>query len=392
MFDYSHVKDLSNRNRIIATEAIGLKPNISAISAKLKGVVGVMGEWVSERVKPQPSMALINYGYSLRDINKIAYSDVSGTVISMPRGLRSNMPVYVSELIPMVEYCETLERDILRPFSVWVSLRKAAPLSLKDSTNITELKNYKQVSVDGFRQKISELIDPAQRTDKVQMSRLYPSLGSLEDSWKASNSLIARYMNTKPKNIIKLTEDISKNILFIVKQLEEMGEAEKLAPTSVAIMANLCYAMAAGVEFYGFVGQLLRELSVVANNNNVELKKVIESAAKERTKLKMATESFVKPPKTGIEIGGIWYDYRSLSEIAGDSGTDLYDIKDVSWIFEYVDRSTVEDIAPTDDAHIIAVSLGGTMYPLTGLPYLKASEIAGVSTVKIARIAAEDLK
>lgn len=392
MFDYSHVKDLSNRNIMIATEAISLKPNISAISAKLKGVVGVMGEWVSERVKPQPSMAMINYGYSLRDINKITYSDVSTTPISMPRGLRSNMPVYVASLVPMVEFCETLERDVLRPFSIWVSIRKAAPLSLKDSTNITELKGYKQVNVDGFRQKINELIDPSARVDKVPMSRLYPSLGSLEDTWKASNSLITRYMNTKPKNIIKLTEEISKNILFIVNQLEEMGEAEKLAPASVAIMANLCYSMAAGVEFYGMVGQLLRELSVVCNNNNVELKKVIESAAKERSKLKMATESFVKPPKQGIEIGGIWYDYASLSEVAKESGSDLYGIEDVSWIFEYVDRDTIEDIEATNDGLIIAVSLGGTMYPLTGLPYLKAAEKAGLSSVNIARIAAEDLK
>lgn len=375
MNDYSHVNDLSIRNRMIATEAMALKPNISAIAAKISGVAAVMGDWVNSKVKPQASVALVAYGHNLRDISKIQYTDISSTTISVPRGLRTNLPVYIASLVPMVEFCENLERDYLKPFSIWVALRKVSPLSLKESVTIRDLKGFKPADLDSFRQKITELLDPSARADRGPMSRTYPSLGSMEDCWKGANQLITRYMSTRPKSVIAVTEETAANIMAIVKKLEEQGEIEKVDAQTVAILSNICYNLAGAVEFYGVVGVILRELSVVCNNNNAELKKVINDAAKARLKQGMATESFVKAGVQGFEVNGAWFDYPTLEHIAyKECEEEMVSIHSLTWVFETVTRDSIDDLEITDKDSVIAIELDGELYPLMGLEYLKACE------------------
>lgn len=380
MSEYSHVNELAVQNRVIAMEAISLKPNIKAIQSRLVGITNIFGDWVKNKVAVQPNMGLVIYSNTLKDIQKIQYVDISQEYITAPRGVRVGIPEYVASLIPMLEFAETLERDLLKPFSIWVSLRKAAPASLKDSTNVSELKKFKQVNLDKFKSTLNDMIDQSSRTTELPVGKLYPSLSSLEETWRAVNAMIVRYLNTKPASIVKMTESIADNISELVEQLEKNDDAEKVAPTTVAVLSAICFNMATAVEFYGVLGTLIKELSVVCNNNNVELKTAIKMAAKKRAN--MVTESLVPTCVPGFTFGDKWVTETDLLRLARHESSQRMPIEDVSWIFEYVDPEIVDDQSyDLDEHYCIAAEFNGSIYPLMGLEYLKAVQSAGLPVV-----------
>lgn len=393
MKDYQseEVNSLDLKHRMIVTESFNLTANIGSIKAKLGAVAKTMSSYIEDKVRPQSAMSLVNYSVALQDLQKVRYTDVAGTKITVPRGLKVPMHQYVESMEEMVIFSEVLMVDVLMPFNTWLALRVAAPESLADAATVTDLKKFKDHNIDKFKTSLAKSVDPMARVDVLPLNKVYPALGELQPSWNDLNTLISRYINTNPTKVVKLVQDISSKVNRLIDLIDERGDEIKLNQQTITILSGMCWKMAEEVEFYGVLGTLLREASVASNHQAQEIKVAIKSAvALNKANKVTVTESFVEPVEPGFELHGKWFAESDLRSMAWSHEVRDVNIDQLAWALEFTgtpSRNTGFD----PNEHVVAVEWDDKLYPLLGLDLLATVKVSGDQRVSCVVLDRSDL-
>lgn len=391
----SEIDTLSIKHKLIVAEAFSLTDNIAAVKGKL-GVMGkTLSDFVRDRVTPQSAISLINYSVALRDLPKVKYTDLMNTNINCPRGLKVMMPDYVAGLVPMLEFAEGVQKHVLEPFSVWLSLRIAAPESLKDNTTVQELKRFKDVDIEPFRAALGDMVDPTARVETMILGNQYPNLNSIQGTWKDANALIARYLDTRPAKVIKLVDEIATKVMRLVDIIEKDAESpdtRSLSGSTATTLSSLVYRLAVAIDFYGILGTQLTELSVACNYQAEKIKAGVKAAIKANGVIK--TESFVNDTEGGIMLRGQWFSESDLRYLGKTDRQDVA-VSEMAWVFDHIPQhgDNTEE-APADywaDAFVTAIRWNGQLYPVMNLELLSMAHQAGQPFVLTHIIEPDDL-
>lgn len=388
------MNEVIKQHQMIVAEALnfGMVGGITgSVNAKLKGIAGAIGEWARGRIRPEVKIPLISYNVLIKDLAGARYSDVSGTKITVPRGLKDSLNGYAEALFDALVKVENIEEEVLKPFSVWLSLRIASPDTLASAATVTDLKNFKEQDIEGTRAFLAKFVDPTGRVDTLPLQDVYGSIGVIKPTWDNANSLVTRYLETNPTRIVKLVKEIADKIDRVI-DLIDSGKDEgsaKLSAQSAVIMSGICMNMSMAIDLYGNLGILIRELIVACDHQIKELKRPLEDSAR----LSMAKESFVAAHEPVFLFSGIKIPHKFVYDQLGWKSPEDIDISELDWVFEHIQRDPLVGDGQRDwmETKVGAIRIGGRLYPVSGLNLLASAQSGNQGTVECLIITTEEI-
>lgn len=388
------MNEIALKHQMIMTEAMthGMVGSVaSSVTAKVKGIAGAMGDWARGKIRPEVKIPLVAYNVVVKDLAGSRFSDVSTTKLTVPRGLKGPLMSYTESLFDALVKVENIEEEVLKPFSIWLSLRIASPDTLASSATVTDLKNFKEQDIEGTRIALAKFVDPTGRVDQVQMDAAYSNLSQIKPTWDNANALATRYLETNPQRIVKMTQEIAGKIDRVIEKLED-GTDEgnvKLSANTATILSGICANLSQAIDLYGQIGILVRELVVACNHQVNELKKPLA----ESRKVSMKTESMVSVGTPELVLGGVRIPFTFIYDHLKWQPTQDLDIKELSWIFDVLEADPLlgGEEREWDGEQVGAIRIGSRLYPVSNLDFLAASVHADATKVSVVEATTEDL-
>lgn len=379
------MQEILNKHRMIMTEALNIGMvggAVGSIRAKLKGIASVVGDWARGRIRPEAKIPLVAYNAVVKDLAGARFSDVATTKVTVPRGLKGGLAEYSESLFDALVKIENLEEEVLKPFSIWLSLRIASPETLASAATITDLKNFKEQDVEGARGHLSKFVDPTGRVDALPVQQVYQSLSGVKPVWDNANALATRYLETNPTRIVKQVQEIADKINRVIVILENGKDTAEpnLSAQTATILSGITLNMSQAVDLYGNLGILIRELAVACQHQVYELKKPLEDSRK----LSMAKESFVEMGQQTLLLGGINIPFSFIADdLEYMASSQELPVKDLAWIFEHVPFQPLIGDSTDSWTSVGAIRLGEHLYPVTNLQLLGAAHASGQTLVPV---------
>lgn len=388
------MNEVAHLHRMIVAEALGtgmVGGVVGSVTTKLRGVANSIGDWARNKVRPEIKIPLVTYNVLIKDMAVARYSDISTVKITTPRGLKGPLNVYAEALFDSLVKVENIEEEVLKPFSIWLSLRIAAPDSLSSAATVTDLKNFKEQDIEGVREALGKLVDPTGRVDALPLQQVYESIGVIKPTWDNANALATRYLETNPQRIVKMVGEISGKIDRLIEIIEagkDEGSA-KLSAQTATILSGITMNMAMAVDLYGQLGILIRELVVACDHQVKELRKPLQDSAKTT----MVKESLVVDHEPAFVFGGIKIPHQFVYDQLAWKEPTVVDISELDWIFDHVpcDPMVGEGERSWQDSKIGAIRIGTCLYPVHGLDMLAAMRTSAAPAVECLVMSVEDV-
>jgi len=388
------MNEIELKHQMIVQEALGhgMTGSITgSVTAKLKGIAGAIGDWARGKIRPEVKIPLVAYNGVLKDLAGSRYSDISSNKLSVPRGLKGPLMAYTESLFDGLVKVENIEEEVLKPFSIWLSLRIASPDTLASAATLTDLKNFKEQDIEGTRAALAKFVDPTGRVDHLPMSSIYENLSQVKPTWDNANALATRYLETNPQRIVKMTIEIADKIDRIITKIEDGSDEgnAKLSANTAVILSGICANMSQAIDLYGQIGILVRELVVACDHQVGELKKPLA----ESRKIAMKTESMVVVTEPELVLGGVHIPHTFVYDTLKWQAEQDVDINEVAWVFEVLDRDPLLGNEERDWAGDLvgAIRMGGRLYPVMNLDVLAANVQSGATTIRLVEATTEQL-
>lgn len=371
------------KSNMIAMEALQMGLPITLGSPtflKVKGIAKAIAGWAREKVRPDMRVSMVSYAKIRKDMEKANVADLTGVKVTVPRGLKTYLNVYVEDLFDSFLLVENINNELLAPFSMWLSMMLASPQSLADASAVNDLKNYKEIPVDKVRTLLAKFVDPTSRRDTMEFKEVYPSLTVMKMTWDNINAMTTRYLETNPTRILKTVQEIAGKVDRLIHVVEENDGS--LSGPSATIMAKLVAQMAEAVDMYGQIGVLVRELAVVGTRNVGELEKAIVGSSKKVSKMAMESLSFDNPM---LEFEGRKVDFETLKRIIYRFGEErLIPIEQFDWVIEegVIEAAASGALNDYDERTVYAVFIGDTLLPVDNLEVIAMAAAAGHRSVQ----------
>lgn len=372
------------KSEVIAMESLvaGLPVSLGTPTfLKVKGIAKAIAGWAREKVRPELRIAVVSYAKIRKDMEQSNMNDLAGVKVTVPRGLKTYLNVYVEELFDSFLMVENINNELLSPFSTWLSMMLASPRSLSESTAVNDLKGYKEIPVDKVRDNLSKFVDPTSRRDQIEVKDVYPSLTVMKISWDNINALTTRYLETNPTKIIKTVQDIAGKIDRLIQVVEE--NEGSFSGQAATIMAKLVAQMATAVDMYGQIGVLVREVAVAGSRHVGELEKSFKTGATRARSMALESLDLENPM---ISVAGRQVDFDSLKRIIWRYGNSTtLDIDQVDWMVEeglavaYTEGD--EQSLDYESRALYAVRIGDELLPVDNLNAVGMAVAAGHQSV-----------
>jgi hypothetical protein len=389
------MRDLELKHQMIITDALGIGmvgDVVSSVHAKLRGVANIIGDWSNNRIRPDAKIPLVAYNSVIKDLAGARFSDISQVKITTPRGLKGGLADYSESLFDALLKVENIENEVLKPFSIWLSLRIASPDTLASAAGVTDLKHFKEQDIEGTRAALSKFVDPTGRVDSLPLQAVYPNLSAIKPTWDNANSLATRYLETNPSKIVKQVREISEKVGRVIDIIEKGTDEStpKLSAQTATILSGICLNMSQAVDLYGQMGILIRELVVACDHQVGELKKPLAESRK------MATESFVQTSEQHFTFGGVKIPYSFVKDKLNWPDHEVVPLSDLDWVFEHLQRDPLVGTDDTDEYSyskdaVGAVRIGEHLYPITNLNLLAAAQGSDSDTIACSILTVEAL-
>lgn len=386
------MNNIQHTHKMIAMEAlqVGLPIKLgSPTFLKVKGIAKAISQWAQDKVRPELRIMPVTYNKVKGDLENSSYSDLSGTRITVPRGLKGHLNAYTETLFETFLLVENINKDLLNPFSIWLSLKLTSPGSLADASAVRDLKGYVEVPVTKAQSMLGGFVDPNSRREQADLQTVYPSITIMKTTWDNINALATRYLETNPTKVLKSVNEIAEKIDRLIKVIEAMPEDQaKLSAQSAVVLSGICAQMAEAVDLYGIVGTLVRELSVVGMRNVEEVQPVAKTSGKRRKD--MAMESLDLGAGVMLSFDGHAVDYDSLIQTIDRKGTApvRLPIADFEWVIEEnLTEAVVDgDMGAWENQMVYAIQFDGFMYPVANLNVIGLAAAAGHDSIEVVYI------
>ena len=389
------MNEIELKHQMIVAEALGhgmVGGIASSVTAKLKGIAGAVGDWARGKVRPEVKIPLVAYNNVLKDLAGSRFSDINAVKITTPRGLKGPLMPYTESLFDALVKVENIEEEVLKPFSIWLSLRIASPDTLTSATTVTDLKNFKEQDIEGTRAALGKFVDPTGRVDELPVQKVYDNLSSIKPTWDNANSLATRYLETNPTKIVKMVQEIAGKIDRVIDYLESGRDegSPKLSAQTATILSGICMNMSMAIDLYGQIGILIRELVVACDRQVQELRKPLA----ESRKVSMKTESLVSVSEGSFHFGGIDIPHKVVyDQLKWNASTEEVPLSDLTWVFEYLHRDPLVggEIRDWGTDTVGAVRIGERLYPINNMDLLAAEHSAGSECISVAILTVEQI-
>lgn len=386
------MNNIRNTHKMIAMEAlqVGLPIKLgSPTFLKVKGIAKAISQWAQDKVRPELRITPVTYNKVKVDLENSSYSDLSGTRITVPRGLKGHLNAYTETLFETFLLVENINKDLLNPFSIWLSLKLTSPGSLADASAVRDLKGYAEIPVSKAQSMLSGFVDPNSRREQAELQNVYPSITIMKTTWDNINALATRYLETNPTKVLKSVNEIADKIDRLIKVIEAMPEDQaKLSAQSAVVLSGICAQMAEAVDLYGIIGVLVRELSVVGMRNVEEVQPVAKTSGKRRKD--MAMESLDLGAGVMLSFDGHPVDYDSLISLIDRKGSapERLPIADFEWVIEEnIAEAVVEgDMSSWANQMVYAIKFEGFFHPVANLNVIALASAAGHDSIEVVYI------
>lgn len=379
------MKNIQHAHNMIALEAlqVGLPITLgSPTFIKVKGIARAISQWAGEKVRPELRVLPVIYSGIVKDLEQSNFNDLSSINITVPRGLKGDLNAYIEGVFDSFMIVENLSKDVLIPFSTWLSLRLVSPGSLNDVSSVKDLKNYTEVPVSKAQAILSQFVDPNSRVEKLPMGKVYPSISMMKVSWDNINALVTRYLETNPAKILKQVNEISGKIDRLINLIEDMPEDQvKLSAQATTVLSGICAQMAQAVDLYGQIGVLARELAVCGTRQTDELKTPAKTS---RVKgLNMALESLDLGGGLTLSFDGHVVDYENLLNIIDREPQQRVPMEHLNWVIEDgLTEAVVEsNMSGWDNKTVYIVKIDDCYFPVANMNVISAAAAAGHQSV-----------
>lgn len=391
------MNQIQTTHNMIAMEAlqVGLPIKLgSPTFLKVKGIAKAISQWANDKIRPELRIIPVTYNKVKTDLENSSYSDLSGTRITVPRGLKGYLNDYTETLFETFLVVENLQKDVLIPFSTWLSLKLVSPGSLADVSAVRDLRGYTEIPVTKAQSMLSGFVDPNSRREQTELKNVYPSITVMKTTWDNINALATRYLETNPTKVLQTVNDIAEKIDRLIKAIEALPpEQSKLSAQSAVVLSGICAQMAEAVDLYGIIGVLVRELSVVGMRNVEEVQPAAKTSGKRRKD--MALESLDLGAGCMLSFDGHAVDYDSLISIIDRKGTSpqRLPISDFKWVIEEGLAEAVSDgdMGLWENSMVYAIRFQDYFYPVANLNVIALTAAAGHESIEVVYIDYDDL-
>lgn len=386
------MNQIQTTHNMIAMEAlqVGLPIKLgSPTFLKVKGIAKAISQWANDKVRPELRITPVTYNKVKVDLENSAYSDLSGTRITVPRGLKGYLNDYTETLFETFLIVENIQKDVLIPFSTWLSLKLVSPGSLADVSAVRDLRGYTEIPISKAQSMLSGFVDPNSRREATELKNVYPSITVMKTTWDNINALATRYLETNPTKVLQTVNDIAVKIDRLIKAIEALPEDQaKLSAQSTVVLSGICAQMAEAVDLYGIIGMLVRELSVVGMRNVEEVQPAAKISGKRRKD--MAMESLDLGAGCMLSFDGHSVDYDSLISLIDRNGSSpqRLPIADFEWVIEEgLAEAVVEgDMSSWENSMVYAIKFDGFFYPVANLNVIALTAAAGHESIEVVYI------
>lgn len=390
----NHIRKAHN---MIAMEALqtGLPITLgSPTFIKVKGVARAIAEWAKEKVRPELRVLPVTYNKVTGNLEKSNFSDLSDVKLTVPGGLKGHMNAYVEGVFEAFLCVENISAEVLVPFSTWLSIRLASPGSLADVSAVKDLKNYAELPVSKAHSILSGFVDPNSRRTQLAMKEVYPSITVMKTSWDNINALATRYLETNPSKVLKLVNEISSKIDRLIAVIEAMPEKDaRLSAQTATILSGICAQMAEGVDLYGQIGVLVRELAVCGCRQVEEIKEPAKRSGAKPSN--MALESLDLGNGMMLEFGGHNIEYSQLIRIIDSSFIDrkLIPIEELEWVIEegLAEAVLEPDMSGWENRMVYTIEREDGFFPVANPDVIAVAKAAGHLSVSAVNMTYDDL-
>lgn len=250
--------ELRRQRDIISLEAVSgeaaHKQALSRLGAYLKGVMHSIHMHTLAPLKK--IFAKRDVAAEGRLIAKIPYNEIRHLPVVGLRGQRVDFLTIAKNLSRCAVLFNTLERDVLMPFSSWLANRLANPSSLAALTGGIVIPGYKPHDLKGLNEEFVSFFDPeeSQPTRKIPYGMAFRRNADWEPLADEMGTLEqALVINEQHKRMRGLVDSINELLDKLITRIEEDSEEYKVSAPTLQSLAEVTYTIAKEMEFYSMI-------------------------------------------------------------------------------------------------------------------------------------------
>lgn len=184
---------------------------------------------------------------------KLEYAKIRALPVPVPPGLTCDFLHYSKVLETSCRHTAKVKEEVLQPFSKWLSMALASPGNLAAHAPAKFLKAVKVRNLTAEVNKVNACFDAKSLTasqplgNVIRRSNDWPAL--------AAEAVQIQTMFGKEDHR-QLVDEVNKctDLLGqLLTRIQEDPSVYKTSPTTVGLMADVAYAVAKEVEFYGIL-------------------------------------------------------------------------------------------------------------------------------------------
>jgi len=210
-----------------------------------------------------------NIGWLSMNASRANYSDLRGLQVYVPQGFKGALVDYGDTLIKATEALDSLDADVLSPFSSWLQQRIADPESLKSLSNSLKIPGLHEPKIEGIQKQLDRYFPDKSDVTSAVYGETFKRQGDWTDLNNQVKKLNTIYSNGKYEKVQKRLPELSQLLTVLSERLrEDKGtDAYQFSSVNVEKLSKVVYEVAQHVEFYGVLRHRVDEFLKAVDNN-----------------------------------------------------------------------------------------------------------------------------
>ena len=191
-----------------------------------------------------------------RAMEKIPYNAIRHLPLRGMAGQQVDFLTIATHLEKCAVSMNTLERDVLTPFSSWVANKLSNPSTLASLSGTLAIPGYKPHDLAGFDKEFRTFFESGVVANSREIPygmafRRNADWGPLADKMGGLEKALVE--NGQHKRIRELVDNIDNMLGRLIQRIEEDGETYKVSPTTLHALADAAYTVANEMQFYSML-------------------------------------------------------------------------------------------------------------------------------------------
>jgi hypothetical protein len=249
MTDLKRIKISAN---MIALEAATPAHSMEGIVDRLPGFFTDVKEFLSDLFSSSASTSagLLDVSHTGRKVKGSQYTDIMNTVVYTPPGLKVTYQEYLDVLDKAQNIAESIPKDTLRPFAIWIAVMLANPDRLASLHSERDVLDYQEHDIAGIKKAIAECFEAGNATTEQPFGKLFRKSSDWETVAQQANALNERVNGLKNTTYVDLVKQITMSLDTLLTRIKEEPVEYRTSGNALQVIAKLCTSMATECEFY----------------------------------------------------------------------------------------------------------------------------------------------